>query len=113
MARHENARHPTDQPVRITTAGAGRRQDIAARQKRYLLAMGFRTVCFVAAVLIPNGWVRVILVIAALILPYVAVVMANAGNTKSDGFALLDGPSGSPQLPPGTDSGGDSPQDRL
>ena len=113
MARHENVRHPTDQPVRITTASAGRREDIAARQKRYLLAMGFRTVCFIAAILIPNGWVRVCLIVAALILPYVAVVMANAGNTKSDGFALLDGSSESPQLPPGTDSGGHPGQDHL
>jgi len=113
MARHQSVRHPTEQPVRITTANASRQEDIAARQKRYLLAMGFRTVCFLLAVVIPNGWVRVVLVVAALVLPYVAVVMANAGRTKSDGFALLDGPSGAQQLPPSTESEGDSGQDHL
>jgi Protein of unknown function (DUF3099) len=98
------ARHQSGHAVRITTANASRADDIAARQKRYLLAMGFRTVCFIAAVVIPNGWVRVILIVAALVLPYVAVVMANASSTKSDGFALLNGPSQAPELPPGTDS---------
>jgi hypothetical protein len=107
------ARHHSGEPVRITTANASRNADIAARQKRYLLAMGFRTVCFVAAIFVTVGWLRVVLIIAALILPYVAVVMANAGSTKSDGFALLDGPSGSRQLPPGTDSSDPLGQDHL
>ena len=98
------ARHQSGDAVRITTAHASRADDIAARQKRYLLAMGFRTVCFIAAVVIPNGWVRVILIVAALVLPYVAVVMANAGSTKSDEFALLSGRSEAPELPSGTDS---------
>jgi hypothetical protein len=107
------ARHQTGGPVRITTANASRNADIAARQKRYLLAMGFRTVCFVAAIFVTAGWLRVVLIIAALVLPYVAVVMANAGSTKSDGFALLSGPSDAPELPPGTESGDSHGQDHL
>ena len=77
MARHQIA-SPT--AVRITTAAASRADDIAARQKRYLLSMGIRTV-----VLRRRdrrgprlGW-RWVLIVAALVLPYVAVVMANAG----------------------------------
>ncbi len=46
------ARQPAGEPVRITTVGASRAEDIAARQKRYLWAMGFRTVCFVAAIFV-------------------------------------------------------------
>jgi len=38
------------------------------------------------------------------ILPYVAVVMANAASTKSDGFELRDGASQDKQLPGGTKS---------
>ena len=74
------ARHETGDAVRITTANASRAEDIAARQKRYVLAMGFRTVCFVAAIFVTITWLRVVLIVAALVLPYVAVVMANAGG---------------------------------
>ncbi len=90
--------------MRITTANASRDEDIAARQKRYLFAMGIRTLCFVAAIFVTPIWLRVVLVAGALLLPYVAVVMANAGSSKSDGFALVDGSSGNRELPPGDGS---------
>ena len=89
--------------IRITTASASAREDIAARQRRYVFSMAVRTVCFVAAIL-TDGVLRWVLVVAALILPYVAVVMANAATTKSDGFALLDGQSDPSELPEGTGS---------
>ena len=85
------ARHQTGDAVRITTASRSAAEDIAARQKRYIVAMGFRTVCFVSAIFVTITWARILLVIAALVLPYVAVVMANAGASKSDGFALVNG----------------------
>ena len=50
--------------VRITTANASRGADIAARQRRYLISMGFRTVCFVAAIFVTLTWARVLLIIA-------------------------------------------------
>ena len=87
--------------IRITTASSSAHEDIAARQRRYVFSMAVRTVCFVAAIL-TDGVLRWVLVVAALILPYVAVVMANAATTKSDGFALLDGASDPSQLPEGT-----------
>ena len=107
------ARNQTGDPVRITTASASRDEDIKARQKRYLVAMGFRTVCFVAAIFVTPIWLRVLFVAGALLLPYVAVVMANAGSSKSDGFALLDGPSGARELNPGHGSGDTSGRDHL
>jgi hypothetical protein len=107
------APHPRGEAVRITTASTSRAADIAARQKRYLLAMSFRTACFVAAIVVTITWVRVLLVIGALVLPYVAVVMANAGASKSDGFALVDGESTARELPAGTDSGTDSGPDHF
>jgi hypothetical protein len=106
-------RHQSGKAVRITTANASRAADIAARQRRYLLAMGFRTVCFVAAIFVTLTWARVVLIIAALVLPYVAVVMANAGSSKSDGFALVNGPSDARELPDGAGSGDDSRADHL
>jgi Flp pilus assembly protein TadB len=80
----------SERPVRITTAAASREDDIRHRQRRYVISMGIRTVCFVAAVIVGHGWVMWVLIVAALLLPYVAVVMANAASSKSDDFALRD-----------------------
>ena len=72
--------------------------------RRYLLSMGIRTVCFVLAVVTLGvlhwaviGW---IFVIGAVVLPYVAVVVANAkrprGATTLGPVAPRDGAA--PQL---------------
>jgi hypothetical protein len=98
-------RREHDEPVRITTAASSRNEDISSRQRRYVVSMGIRTVCFVAAILVGDGWLRWVLVAAALLLPYVAVVMANATSSKSDGFSLTDGHDGRPELLPGARSG--------
>ena len=103
MARDQQGGHDA---VRITTAATSRNDDIAARQRRYVVSMAIRTVCFVAAVVVGPGWLRWVLVAGAVLLPYVAVVMANAASTKSDGFALLDGEADRPELPSGPKSAG-------
>jgi Flp pilus assembly protein TadB len=72
--------HP-DAPVSITTAHASRSAEIRHRQNRYLLSMGIRTACFVGAV-VASGALRWVLVAAAFVLPYVAVVMANASERR-------------------------------
>jgi Flp pilus assembly protein TadB len=102
-------RRGTHEPIRITTASTGAEEGIAARQKRYLIAMGIRTACFLVVAFLAvthfgPGWLPWIFVVGAVLLPYVAVVMANAGNAKSDGFQLMDGPSQERELPPGTKS---------
>jgi len=105
MAR-EHGREP--EAIRITSAAPSRNADIATRQKRYLISMSIRTVCFVGAIvasLLGIHWLWPILIIAALLLPYVAVVMANATSTKSDAFELVDRGAGHPELGP-------RPQDR-
>src|SRR4029079_19032666 len=91
MAR-DHGREP--EAIRITSAAASRNADIATRQKRYLVSMGIRTVCFVGAIvasLLQIHWLWPILIVAALLLPYVAVVMANASTTEGAAFALVDG----------------------
>jgi Protein of unknown function (DUF3099) len=98
MAR-ERSREP--EAVRITSAAESRNADIAVRQKRYLLSMSLRTLCFVGAIIASLAgvhWLWPILIAGALVLPYIAVVMANAASTKSDGFELLDHGSGRPEL---------------
>jgi hypothetical protein len=96
-------------PIRITTASSSALAEINARQRRYLIAMGIRTLCFLMVALCAitgfgPGWLPWIFVVGAVVLPYVAVVMANASETKTDGFELLDGRTHDRQLPPGTNS---------
>ncbi|WP_426244427.1 DUF3099 domain-containing protein [Nocardioides sp. LHG3406-4] len=80
--------HDDAAAVRITTAAASREADISARQRRYVISMTIRTLCFVGAILVGPGWLRWVLVAGALLLPYVAVVMANVAEPRSDGFEL-------------------------
>jgi hypothetical protein len=96
-------------PIRITTASAGAAADIASRQKRYVVTMGVRTLCVLAIAILAithlgPGWLPWVFVGGAVFLPYVAVVMANAASTKSDGFELRDGPSQDRELPGSTHS---------
>ena len=65
--------------VRITTASRPRSEDIRGRERRYLISMGIRTVCFLLAVAFMGHWVMWVFMTAALFLPYIAVVIANAG----------------------------------
>jgi fatty acid desaturase len=89
--------------VRITTAQSSNAEDMAARQRRYAISMAIRTVCFIAAVAVGPGWLRWVLVAAAVFLPLFAVVMANAGNQKNDGFTLPDSPGTHELGAPGRD----------
>ena len=101
MSRHQQA---GGDAVRITTAATSRNDDISARQRRYVLSMALRTACFVGAVLVGPGWLRWVLVAGAVLLPYVAVVMANAASSRSDDFVLPDSQAPHRELP-GTHDG--------
>jgi len=79
--------------VRITTARSSAAEDMRSRQRRYALSMTIRLVCFVAAVAVGPGVLRWVLVAAAVFLPLFAVVMANAGDQRDDGFTLPNAPS--------------------
>ncbi|MBA2640665.1 MAG: DUF3099 domain-containing protein [Nocardioidaceae bacterium] len=71
----------TPAPVSITSARTPRSEDISGRQTRYVISMLIRTACFVSAVF-ADGVLRWALVAGAVFLPYVAVVLANAGVQK-------------------------------
>jgi hypothetical protein len=68
----------------VTTAASGRSNDLASRQRRYLTMMGIRLACLPLAV-ISSGWVRWAFIIGAIVLPYVAVVIANAASRPKPG----------------------------
>lgn len=61
----------------VTSAPRKAADDLNARMKHYLVTMGIRTACFVLAFL-TTGWVRWTCVALAVVLPYIAVVFANA-----------------------------------
>jgi Flp pilus assembly protein TadB len=73
-----------DEPILVTTAGISPREERRARERRYLITMGVRVVAFIVAIVFATGWIRVIAVILALVLPWVAVVMANAGPKRGE-----------------------------
>lgn len=63
----------------ITTAGRPQSERSREKIRRYLITMGIRTLCFVAAI-VTEGWVRWVCVALAAILPLIAVLLANAGG---------------------------------
>ena len=66
---------------RITGAPTAQSEDLRGRTRRYLLSMGLRTVCFIGATVV-SGPLRWILIVGAVLLPYLAVVFANAGRAS-------------------------------
>ena len=75
-------RRATDPVYQITGARRGVREDVDSRTRRYVVSMAVRTVCFVLAVL-TDGWLRWVLIAAAVGLPYLAVVFANGGRERA------------------------------
>jgi hypothetical protein len=87
--------------------------DIAYRQRRYLIMMGVRALCFLVAVIMfanHAGWLTAIPVVGAITIPYFAVVFANGGREPSGtrGFRPYEpnlpapyAPSGQAYAPPG------------
>lgn len=91
--------------IRITTAGDSPQADLARRQRKYAIAMTIRTFCFIGAVIAGVAgvdWLWPILIVGAVFLPYVAVVLANAGDSRSTELPLTGGGDAQRQLGPGT-----------
>jgi hypothetical protein len=63
----------------ITNAAPPLTQDQSGRARRYFISMMIRTACFILAVILPNPY-RWVALFGAVVLPYIAVVVANAGR---------------------------------
>ncbi|MCI2237653.1 DUF3099 domain-containing protein [Kineococcus sp. TRM81007] len=72
---------PAEPPgvYRITAAPTAHTDDLGVRYRKYVVSMLVRTACFVLFVVIEH-WTRWFFVAGAVFLPYVAVVLANAGR---------------------------------
>lgn len=77
-----------EEPViyNVTSARVPLSSDQASRNRRYLISMSIRIVCFVLCIVF-TGWLRWAFFVGALILPWVAVVIANAGRENAEGAA--------------------------
>jgi hypothetical protein len=92
----------------VTQARRSLSDDITFRQRRYLLMMGIRTVCFaIAVIMFVNhlGWLVVIPIVGAIFIPYFAVVFANGGREPSNTRGFMEY---RPNLPTTRDPGGPS-----
>lgn len=70
---------------RITGARMSLDEDVRGRQRRYVISMAIRTLSVVATVVLWNveRHVAIVTLIAGALLPYVAVVIANAGREST------------------------------
>ncbi|MEU9604386.1 DUF3099 domain-containing protein [Streptomyces sp. NPDC048057] len=69
---------------RITGARQGLTEDVRGRQRRYVISMSVRTLSFVAGAVLWNveRHVALVAVVLGMLLPYVSVVIANAGRER-------------------------------
>ncbi|MFC8304698.1 DUF3099 domain-containing protein [Specibacter sp. NPDC057265] len=77
--------------VSITNASEAHSIDMARRMRKYLITMGIRMVCL-AAIFVFDGWYKLIPVVGAVLLPWVAVLVANGGSdiNQQERTELLD-----------------------
>ncbi|WP_210581196.1 DUF3099 domain-containing protein [Streptomyces sp. GESEQ-4] len=80
----------------ITRARTGLTQDLRVRQRRYIVAMLVRTACVVVMALTWNRWpaVGVCALVGGVVIPYVAVVAAQAGWRQQRGVRPALTPAG-------------------
>lgn len=75
----------------ITDARTSHSDEMRTRMIKYALAMGIRMVCLVL-VFVFDGWFKLVPVVGAVLLPWIAVVIANGGSDTDQMHAtsLLD-----------------------
>lgn len=75
-----------DRPVLITEAPVNADEEFDHRRKRYLLMMTIRAICIIgaASTFRVSGWFAAVFVVAALVLPWSAVLIANDRPPKRE-----------------------------
>jgi hypothetical protein len=97
MARKPE-RPPSAEVYSITAAHRSHAEEMRERLTRYAITMTIRTAGFVLLVVIHNP-TRWIFGVAAIVLPYVAVVFANAGRERTQAPTTLIGHAQHAALP--------------
>lgn len=89
----------------ITTLPPSPDDERRSRMRKYTIAMSVRMVCILLVFVVP-GWGMWFFAIGAIVLPYIAVVLANVGDGRAGG-AVAPGPA----APLAIDRGGSTPDD--
>lgn len=84
MTRRRDRQGKSAEVVVITNAQSALSDDQRGRQRRYFYSMMLRTACFIATIFLPNPY-RWFAMAGAIFLPYIAVVIANAGRETITG----------------------------
>lgn len=71
----------TKQSIVITSLPRSPEDDQRARMIKYTVMMSIRVVCIGLCIVVP-GWWRLIFVVGAVFLPYIAVVVANSIDSR-------------------------------
>lgn len=69
------------QSIVITSLPRSPEDDQRARMIKYTITMGVRVACIGLSIIVP-GWWRIIFVLGAVFLPYIAVVLANSVDSR-------------------------------
>jgi hypothetical protein len=83
----------------ITSLPRSPQDDRRSRMIQYSVAMTIRTVCLLLCLVVP-GWWRLLPAVGAIVLPYIAVVLANATISRPAAEVLR--PGGIVRRDPGT-----------
>jgi len=94
--------------VHITSARTSHSEELRGRQNRYLFSMAVRTLCVVLAV-VSTGYLRWAFIVGAVCLPYIAVVIANAGARADPAGPEPYVDDSRRMLPPGETTTGGTP----
>ncbi|MCX4822160.1 DUF3099 domain-containing protein [Streptomyces sp. NBC_01142] len=78
-------KHGDTEVFRITGARRGLADDVRGRQRRYVISMSVRTVSVILAAVLWNveRHVAVVALVLGILLPYISVVIANAGRENA------------------------------
>lgn len=83
----------------ITSAAHSRTLDVETRTRRYLITMAIRTAGFLAFLVVP-GWWKVLALAVAVVLPVIAVLLANASDHRPPTAVTADDTDARLALPP-------------
>jgi len=93
--------HKSNEVYSISTATEAHSDDLARRRRNYLISMGLRVVLFPTAAILFSGWLRWLMLGFALILPGIAVIVANNNGGRRQGSSTAAVGPDLKSLPPG------------
>jgi hypothetical protein len=101
------------QVFRITGARQGLQDDVRGRQRRYVISMSIRTLSVILAAVLWNveRHVAVVALVLGAVLPYISVVIANAGRENAPGLpsTFVATPTRPMLTPPRAEDGAGAP----